>query len=409
MDTSDRDTKPRNEIDILLSLGRRLENEGDIQGAINSYQLALAHLPEVDPRRAELQGRISELESGIGPDSELEAPLVVRPAPRIPPERVSPPRPIAPRTTEPQTQTWNASIEADARPAEENQRIVRPVWSWLLMGCAVLSGLALPIIVALFFFQVGLSSLPGLGERALGQTISTPTPLLPSSAQRAPTAAAPMTAPPAATSGASLPENGRQATTFFEDSFDRSTLDGSKWIVDNSSDTIIDLSHATLRLASSSSHFPYVHSRVDPFPASGDFRVTARFRYTSAGTCGAPIAMANFVLPAGLSHADTDQLSNGAEASGISIWFWRTVAYYRAGSKREDISVTVSSGWHVATVDYVAGVYRLAIDSTTIYTSGQTSARPAVIWLGVPFDLGSGNTCQWDSLEISNVRIESLH
>jgi hypothetical protein len=44
MDYSDQDTKPRNEIDILLALARRLENEGDAQGAINSYQLALAHL-----------------------------------------------------------------------------------------------------------------------------------------------------------------------------------------------------------------------------------------------------------------------------------------------------------------------------------------------------------------------------
>jgi hypothetical protein len=185
-------------------------------------------------------------------------------------------------------------------------------------------------------------------------------------------------------------------------------MDGSKWIVDNSSNTTIDLSRGTMRLASSGSHYPYIHSRVNPFPGSGDFRVTVRFQYTSTGTCGAPIAMASFVLPAGLSRADTDGLSSGAEASGISIWFWRNVAYYRAGSTREDISVNASSGWHIATVDYVGGIYYLAVDGTTIYTSSQTTARPAVIWMGAPFDLGSGNSCQWDSLEISTVRVDSL-
>lgn len=136
--------------------------------------------------------------------------------------------------------------------------------------------------------------------------------------------------------------------------------------------------------------------------------MTVRFQYANAGACGVPIAAASFVLPVGLSHADTDKLSSGAEASGISIWFWRTVDYYRAGSVREDISLNSLTGWHIATVDYTGGVYHLAIDNTSIFTSGQTAARPAVVWFGAPFDLGSANTCQWDSLEISNVRVEAL-
>ncbi len=411
MDNSDRDTKPRNEVDILLALARRLDNEGDAQGAINSYQLALAHLSEEDPRRDELQSRISELENGTGVAYEPEAPGVVGPIPRTPPERMSAPRPTAPRTTElkPPAHRPDAPVVAGPSPAEENRRIIGPIWSWLLIGCAVLFGLALPVIVAVFFFQIGLPSLSSLEARGPGRTASTPTPLVPSSVQRAPTPVAILTATPTAPSAASSAVEARQATIVFEDSFDRSTLDGSKWIVDNSSNTTIDLSHGTLRLGSSSSHYPYIHSRVNPFPGSGDFRMTVRFQYTSAGACGAPIAMANFVLPAGLSHADTDRLSSGAEASGISNWFWRTAAYYRAGSVREDISLNLSAGWHIATADYTARVYRLALDGTTIYTSSQTNARPAVLWMGVPFDLGSGNSCQWDSLEISNVHVESLH
>ncbi len=404
MEYSNRNAKPRNEVDILLAIARRLESEGDAQGAINSYQLALAHLSEDDPRRNELQARVDELERGTEATEAPEAPVLVRPIPATPPEpRLSPPRPrisTVPERTTPQVKR-RAPQALDEGPTGRDEPVIRPIWSWLFMGCAVLLGLALPVIVALYFSQLGLPSLSSVGLLAPGQSTATRTPLLPAPAPRAPTAISP-------SAGESSAAKTKQASILFDDSFDHSTLDGSKWIVDNSSDTAIDLSHGTLRLSSSISHFPYVHSRVNPFPTTGDFSATVRFQYTSAGACGVPIAMASFVLPPGLSHPDTDQLSSGAEAKGISIWFWHNVLYYRAGAVHEDISFNASSGWHLATVEYIGGKYRLAIDNTTVYTSTQTTARPAVIWLGLPFDLGAGKSCQWDSLEISNARVEAL-
>jgi hypothetical protein len=416
MERPNQDSSPRNEVDILLAIARRLEGQGDAEGAINSYQLAVAHMAEDDPRRAEVQARIGDLEQRRGTDqmpNAPEAPIVVKPMPRIPPEPMPPRRPTvsvpaqpqpAERATKPDR---NGQLAREERTGRENQRIISPLWSWLFMGCAVLLGLLLPVIVGLFFLQGGLPTIPGVGARAAVPTAAAPTATVPSAAQRAPTPI-PTLATTATPAAAATAANSKQGTVLFEDNFNRSALDGSKWIVDNSSNTTVDLSQGTLRLSSSSSHYPYIHSRVNPFPAAGDFRLTVRFQYTIAGACGVPVAAASYVLPAGLSHADTDRLSSGAEANGISIWFWRTVAYYRAGSVREDISLYPLSGWHTGTVDYVGGAYRLAIDTTPIYTSSQTTFRPAVVWLGAPFDLGSGNACRWDSLEVSNIRVESL-
>ncbi len=413
MERPDQERVQRNAVDILLSIGQRLEREGDLHGAINSYQLALAHLSQDDPRRADVQSRITELERRAGGEQLPDVPFVARPGPQTSPEPMPPrpavSRPAPPLHRDPATSRSRQRVQtAAAAQADRYQRVINPAWSWLLVGCAILLGLALPVILVLFFSQFGFPALPGIGARTIGQTAATPTSHITPTAPRAPAAAPPSSATVKPASGAGSSTSAKQAIVIFEDNFGRPTLDGSKWILDNTQNTTIDLSHGTLRLSSSGSHFPYVHSRVNPFPATGDLKATVRFQYLGAGTCGVPLAMASFVLPAGFSRNETDRLSSDAERTGISIWFWRNVAYYRAGSVREDISLNPLTGWHVATVDYIGGVYHLSIDATPIYASVQTNVRPAVVWFGLPFDLGSGNNCTWDTLEISEVRVEAL-
>ncbi len=323
----------RTDIGVLLALARRLEEEGDYAGAVNAFQLALARLPEDDPRRQQLESTIDYLE----------------------------------RTTA-------SAVIIEPRPA------THPIMPRLVVGCALVLALILPAAAILSNTSPSSLALP---------SFRTPVPSL----VRRTVAAAPTAQP---------------GPAFFEGGF-QSGLDSFKWAQANTAATSIDTSAGTMRLASSSTHFPYVYSRTSPFPATGDFRVTIRYRYPQEGACGAPIAMASFLLPPGLSHQETNQMSSAAEANGVSIWFWKNVLYYRAGQTREDVNLNhTGSAWRQATVEYSGDRYQISLDGSPVYTSGPAAVRPTTLWFGLPFELEAGYNCQWDMLEISEVRVETI-
>lgn len=195
----------------------------------------------------------------------------------------------------------------------------------------------------------------------------------------------------------------------FEETFSSPNLDVSKWVMNKPLNTTASVGNGSLRLSSSETGYPYLYTRADPFPAAGDFRATIHFRYLSIGTCGVPMAMASFILPAGVSQADSNRESIAGEANGVSIWFWHDVFYYRAGQDHLDIPLSwdfIAS--HEAVTEYISGRYIVYADGTKIFESAPTMVRPRVIWLGHNVDLGQGYACPWDSLEVSLVRVEAL-
>lgn len=115
--------------------------------------------------------------------------------------------------------------------------------------------------------------------------------------------------------------------------------------------------------------------------------------------------MSNFLLAPGLRQDETNRQSKAAEeAGGISIWFWRGVIYYRSGAVMEDITMPGSTlDWRQVTVLYTGGRYHILVDGNGVYTSDPTSARPQVLWFGLPFKLP--NDCGWDTVDVGNVSV----
>ncbi len=344
----------RDNIDVLLTLARRLQKENNYSGASDVYKMALERMPKGDPRRTSIEGIIHTF------------------------ERQDLPRPPE---TEPET-----------RPTRRSG--INP--AWIVVALAGLLAVALPVFLVLVYGQTFAQSpapvsalLPSptsAGGNFPRPTLVTPSPLGAPAAAKTPTPA--------------------RSSVAFQDNF--ATLDPFKWVAKNTDNTTVDTSAGVLHLASSSGHFPYIYTPVNPIPTTGNFRVTARYRYTQVGVCGAPIVLASFRLPEGLSHDETNRVSQSAEAGGgLSIWIWYNVLYYRQGATSENIPVSNSTGaWHIATIDYSGNVYRISIDGASVFSSPPTAVRPQLIWIGNPFELGSN--CQWDTLDLSTVLVEQM-
>ncbi len=346
----------RDDIATLLLMARRLYNENNKDGALDAYRLALGRMPKDDSRRAAVERIIRAW---------------------TPPEPVSEPP-----------------------PQVEQTRASRIKPGWIVLGCAVLVALALPVLLA-FAYAQPLVQVAGPALSAVVPSAVTPTPDFPQA--RLITPAPAPTAAPTKTAASTAPVRSEVA---FQDTFAR--LDPFKWVVRNSDGTTVDDSEGVLHLASSTADFPYVYTPVNPIPTTGNFRVTLRYRYPQVGVCGAPIVLASYRLPEGLSHDETNRISQAAESSGgLSLWFWYNVIYYRAGTTHQDIPVSnAPSAWHVATIDYHGGVYTISIDGGPVYTSPTTTVRPQLVWLGNPFVMDAN--CQWDSLDVSTVLVETM-
>ncbi len=194
-----------------------------------------------------------------------------------------------------------------------------------------------------------------------------------------------------------------------DDIFSGTSLDNSKWVVENRADTTVQVSNGVLQLGSSTTHFPYLYARSDPFPATGNFQVDIRFRYARQGVCGAPIAMASYLLLAGLSQSEANARSLTAESNGMAIWLWHSLIQYRAEGERPEMPMPGQPNeWHLATVLYVGSRYYIAVDGSQVLASAPTPARPVTLWPGHPVELGTGFSCPWDILLVSQVRVQTI-
>jgi hypothetical protein len=397
--SEDRDVRQyHSEIEALLAWARQLEEAGSIMDAVRMCRVALALLPRRDPRRGELVSNIDRL-------------MLKR------------------------DEAADSFQSGSIGPSE----VDLPGWVSALFGCMALVILGLVLLSAFWFFQsyLGPPQLQALAPSAgptatpFDPTLSprVPLPLAPvPTIAPVPTSAAatPMPAPtPAKPSNffppptlvpvrpsptATLASSHASATgrVLFMDDFS-SGLDPAKWERENLAGTGIEVSHGVLQLSSSVSHFPYIYTRTNPFPATGDLRVTIRFRYPRSGVCGAPIAMASFFLPSGLSQDETNRLAIAAEANGVSIWLWRESANYRSGPQRPDFRLSSpNTNWTAATIEYVRSRYTLSINGVRFFESNPTGARPQILWVGQPIELGAGVECPWDTIEVNLVRVEAI-
>jgi len=199
----------------------------------------------------------------------------------------------------------------------------------------------------------------------------------------------------------------------FREDFDGSRLDSSRWSAANTGNPIT-VNSGILRLASSSTNYPFIYSRYNPFPASGDYRMSYRFRYTSVNWCGVGILMTSYALSPGLGQDQASSYQKRSEENGVAVGVWQDLkeglhVLFRSREDRVDVPYPgPDTAWHEMIVEYSQGQYKIHLDRTLSYTSKPTPHRAQFIWLGNPVELGAGFACPWDTLELDYIQVESL-
>jgi len=199
----------------------------------------------------------------------------------------------------------------------------------------------------------------------------------------------------------------------FLDDFDGGAIDSSKWNV-NSRAGRVGLGQSVLTLASSGASYPFITTRVDPFPGNGNYRMTTRFRYSHVDVCGVGMMTTSYALSAGMSQDDAGAYQHANENSGMAAGVWQDIKqglqiWFRSRGDRKDVLYSgPDTDWHVIAVEYVGDRYTLFLDDRLSYVSQPTPYRARFMWIGNPVELGAGFNCPWDTLDVDHVRVESL-
>ena len=161
-------------------------------------------------------------------------------------------------------------------------------------------------------------------------------------------------------------------TVFFEDTFDGTSVDPTKWSVSTNGypAPAVSVSTGFLRMGqpgTGSVDFPYVISTGPTFPATGDFSLEFVVQYTSVAGLGDGIVV--------LGPANEDLLGVWQD----SIYGLTT----QLQGMPSAINLTDPLGVHTFRLDVVGATATLVVDGTEIANEA-LSARPVRLWLGVP-------------------------
>lgn len=232
----------------------------------------------------------------------------------------------------------------------------------------------------------------------------------PTATSRPPTATSTLT-PAATPTRTPTPTSPPQPIVTFWDGFNGSGLDTSKWNLDTGTGDVV-VSGGVLRMASSGRRYPYVYSRYDFFPSEGNFQMIFRFRYSEVKVCGVGVIMTGYLVPVGLTQDEAANRQKEAEAHGVQAGVWQDQTngvqlWFRSGADRVDVPISgPNTNWNEMTIRCVGNRYTLYFNGHPAYTSLETPYYPQGIWIGNPAELAAD--CQWSTLEIDYIKVESL-
>ncbi len=196
--------------------------------------------------------------------------------------------------------------------------------------------------------------------------------------------------------------------TIFQETF--SNLDAATWNF-NSNAGSVQVRGDVLGLSSSSTSYPYVTTRSNPFPVNHDFRAVFDFGYVRTGSCGVGIVMTSYELPWGMSSASANLFQENAERTGMAAGVFdyddglRVI--YRSGADRRDFRYPKPDRFiHQLTLTFQNERYTISFDDVEIYRSPTTTARANFVWIGHPARLDA--RCEWDTLQVDSIRIDQL-
>lgn len=202
-----------------------------------------------------------------------------------------------------------------------------------------------------------------------------------------------------------------------EEEFDISPLNGSLWqIYQNSGE--IDISSGKLRLsAGHTTSFPFIHSKVNPIPPSGDFTIKFRIKFNEATTKGSGLALSTVIPQNGRGDIlVSDPLFS--KCHFLEVWQDSLMGFFFAYSGDcydqscllDQILVykkgSVDLNYHLIEFRYSDNRYLLFFDGASVFVSDPTQVRPTILWLGNYTSQGAGNT--WSGFEIDYIHIYPL-
>jgi hypothetical protein len=185
---------------------------------------------------------------------------------------------------------------------------------------------------------------------------------------------------------------GSGSAVCFSESFEGTQVDSSKWVVLENTDLSgypsyggnVSLSNGQLALSSDGSSFPWVYTRNNPFPTSGDFSFQFTLTFTCLGDWGSGIRVFNdsptkdadkwtgsiLIIQAGDEDSTRGKIT--VELCGKEIHR----IYVPGGFKP-------SADPHVFRLEYIQGNYTMYVDNQVVGTA-KSDVRASVIGIGHP-------------------------
>lgn len=173
-------------------------------------------------------------------------------------------------------------------------------------------------------------------------------------------------------------------------------IDDTIWLNDG---PLASIQSGSVRLESSTSVFPYLYAKKNPFPAEGGFVFEAVFRYPEVTIWGDGFTLETDLPPFGSTTATgKDDL--------VRVWQDKdlTLVLYFMGVKIFS-TLKVDTEWHRIEVRY-DGQYAVSLDDKLLHTSLPIKDRPTSLWIGNPVSTGTNG--KWTSLEVDYIHIRSI-
>ncbi len=218
--------------------------------------------------------------------------------------------------------------------------------------------------------------------------------------------------PPTATPALIQPATAPPLRTDFTDTFNRPAVTSRLWQRVNSGGEFS--TYGALNLSSKEAAFPLVVSAVQPFPASGDFRVRVVFRYSDLSACGTGILITSYRPAVSASIKDGQAFEQNAERTGFTAGVWQDhthgmSVWFRDAAERRETPVLGGQpniGRHELLFRRAGDLYELRLDGQSVLTA-RSELRPAFISIGNGTRI---DTCAgyWSSLSVESVTVTSM-
>jgi hypothetical protein len=196
-------------------------------------------------------------------------------------------------------------------------------------------------------------------------------------------------------------------STPFSENFSSSALDTAKWSIDSTGGSVVQNWKLTVS-SNGTDRFPYIQTKANPFPASGDFSFYCKAKYLTIGGNGdGPCTAVQNVITPGSALITYD--------SGTAFSYWNSQYGVQAristsGSNQtlytfNDPAATLTHEYETCVIGNTVSTYR---DGVKIGSAALPAGwiRPANIFAGNPVIGTAGTT--WSSFEVNKIEVRKL-